>query len=85
MGSTASLQRQDTGSIPNRAWWVKDPVLPQQLGSDPLAQELHMPLGDQKKKKKGMYQGCYQQIAPAQGVALLAMTEGSRVSTALSL
>ena len=58
MGSTVSLQHQDTGSIPSPAQRVKVPVLPQLqcrrhlwLRSDPWPRELHMPQGGQKKRK----------------------------------
>lgn len=61
MGSAASLQRQDTSSIPVPVQCVKEPVLRQlrrrsqlQLRSASLAEELRMP---QPKKKNPIFRG----------------------------
>ena len=59
-GSAVSRERWDAGLIPSQAQCVKDPVLPQLLqfrlqlclGSDPLAWELYMLQGGQKRKKE---------------------------------
>ena len=58
MGSEASWERWDSGSIPTLAQWVKDLVLSQlqlrsqlQLGSDPWPRHSICP-GEGEKKKK---------------------------------
>ena len=56
-GSVASLQCQDTGSIPCPGWWVTGsslaaPWVATAAWIPSLAQELHVPWGVQKRKKK---------------------------------
>ena len=59
MGSAASLEHREVGSIPGLAHRVKDPVLPQlqcgsqlQLGRDPWSRTLYASVWPKKKKIK---------------------------------